>query len=89
MCIRDSSDTLRKLLEGVVAEGSGKNAKVEGYAIGGKTATSVSYTHLDVYKRQGVACYVAKKSGQNPDTYFDLALVAIICSVIGARIRCV
>ena len=29
---------------------------------------------------------VAKKSGQNPDTYFDLALVAIICSVIGARI---
>ena len=34
----------------------------------------------------GVACYVAKKSGQNPDTYFDLALVAIICSVIGARI---
>lgn len=34
----------------------------------------------------GVACYAAKKSGQNPDTYFDLALVAIICSVIGARI---
>ena len=33
-----------------------------------------------------VASYVAKKSGQNPDTYFDLALVAIICSVIGARI---
>ena len=29
---------------------------------------------------------MAKKSGQNPDTYFDLALVAIICSVIGARI---
>ena len=33
-----------------------------------------------------VASYMAKKSGQNPDTYFDLALVAIVCSVIGARI---
>lgn len=34
----------------------------------------------------GIACLVAKKTGQNPDTYFDLAIVAIICSVIGARI---
>lgn len=34
----------------------------------------------------GIACVVAKKTGQNPDTYFDLAIVAIICSVIGARI---
>ena len=34
----------------------------------------------------GIACIVAKKTGQNPDTYFDLAIVAIICSVIGARI---
>lgn len=33
-----------------------------------------------------LACLVAKKTGQNPDTYFDLAIVAIICSVIGARI---
>ena len=35
-----TSQTMRKLLEGVVAEGSGKNAYVEGYRIGGKTATS-------------------------------------------------
>lgn len=33
-----------------------------------------------------LACLVAKKTGQNPDTYFDLAIVAIICSVVGARI---
>lgn len=36
----ETSETMRMLLESVVAEGSGKNAYVEGYRIGGKTATS-------------------------------------------------
>ena len=36
----ETSKTMRMLLEKVVSEGSGKNAKIEGYAIGGKTATS-------------------------------------------------
>ena len=35
-----TSQTMRELLESVVSEGSGKNAYVEGYRIGGKTATS-------------------------------------------------
>jgi phosphatidylglycerol:prolipoprotein diacylglycerol transferase len=33
-----------------------------------------------------VAMKEAKRSGQNPDDYFDLAIIAIICSLIGARI---
>ena len=36
----ETSKTMLKLLESVVSEGSGKNAYVEGYSIGGKTATS-------------------------------------------------
>ena len=36
----ETSKTMQKLLESVVFEGSGKNAYVEGYSIGGKTATS-------------------------------------------------
>ncbi len=34
------SQTLRGVLESVVSQGSGKNAYIEGYTIGGKTATS-------------------------------------------------
>lgn len=37
---QETSKTLRELLEAVVAEGSGKNGQVEGYRVGGKTATS-------------------------------------------------
>lgn len=36
----ETSATMRALLESVVSEGGGKNAAVEGYRIGGKTATS-------------------------------------------------
>ena len=36
----ETSATMRELLEGVVSNGSGKNAQVEGFLVGGKTATS-------------------------------------------------
>lgn len=36
----ETSTTIRYLLEKVVSEGSGKNAALEGFSIGGKTATS-------------------------------------------------
>lgn len=36
----NTSRTVREILESVVSEGSGKNAYIEGYEIGGKTATS-------------------------------------------------
>lgn len=36
----ETSETMRALLKSVVEEGSGKNGYIEGYSIGGKTATS-------------------------------------------------
>ncbi len=40
ICSEETSATMRAVLEKVVSEGTGKNAKVEGFEIGGKTATS-------------------------------------------------
>ena len=37
---KETSKTVRQILEKVVAEGSGRNAKIQGIAVGGKTATS-------------------------------------------------
>jgi phosphatidylglycerol:prolipoprotein diacylglycerol transferase len=33
-----------------------------------------------------LASHQAKKTGQDPDTYFDLALIDIVCALIGARL---
>lgn len=33
-----------------------------------------------------IAVWEAKKTGQNPDDYYDFAMYAVICSIIGARI---
>lgn len=37
---KETSETMQMLLESVVSQGSGKNAYIKGYQIGGKTATS-------------------------------------------------
>lgn len=40
ICSEQTSENMRTLLEKVVSEGTGKNSKLEGFEIGGKTATS-------------------------------------------------
>jgi len=58
---KQTSDTLREILEGVVSEGTGRNAYVKGYRVGGKTGTSET-TQEDVY----VASFAAIAPADNP-----------------------
>lgn len=47
---KQTSDTLKTILEGVVSIGTGKNARVPGYKIGGKTGTSETLESQKVLK---------------------------------------
>ena len=47
ICSTETSEKMRYLLEKVVSEGSGKNAAIEGFEIGGKTATSQTLPRSD------------------------------------------
>ena len=47
---RETSDTMCKLIESVVTEGTAKNANVAGFSVGGKTGTSEK---IDVFDENG------------------------------------
>jgi len=58
---KDTSDLLRELLEGVVNDGTGRNAYVSGYRVAGKTGTSQT-TEQDRY----IASFCAFAPADNP-----------------------
>lgn len=63
ICKEETSETMRYLLEKVVSEGSGKNAAVEGFEIGGKTATSQT---LPRSERQYISSFLGFAPASNP-----------------------
>ena len=67
----ETSETMRYILEQVVAEGSGKNGAVEGYRIGGKTATSQTLP-------RGSGKYIASFLGFAPADDPQILAIAII-----------
>lgn len=66
-----TSETVRSLLERVVSEGTGKNAKIEGFSIGGKTATSQT---LPRSANKYIASFLGFAPAKNPQV---LAMVII------------
>ncbi|MBO5337610.1 MAG: peptidoglycan glycosyltransferase [Lachnospiraceae bacterium] len=58
-----TSETMRSILELVVSEGTGQNGKVEGFRIGGKTATSQT---LPRGSGRYIASYVGFAPADNP-----------------------
>lgn len=67
----ETSETLQMLLEKVVSEGGGSKAAVEGYSVGGKTATSQT---LPRGSGRYIASFVGFSPADNPEV---LALVVI------------
>lgn len=67
----ETSETMRYILEQVVADGSGRNGAVEGYRIGGKTATSQTLP-------RGSGKYIASFLGFAPANDPQVLAVAII-----------
>ncbi len=59
----ETSATMRTLLESVVSEGGGKNAYIEGYRIGGKTATSQT---LPRSAHKYIASFIGFAPADNP-----------------------
>ena len=66
---------------GIYLERVGKNISVFGFEIAfyGITIAAAMLAGL------GLAMRMAKKTGQNPDDYFNLGLIAIVSALIGAR----
>lgn len=64
ICSEETSDTLRELLEGVVSEGGGNKAYIEGYEIAGKTATSQT---LPRSANQYISSFLGFAPAQNPN----------------------
>ena len=61
-----ASRMLAEMLEGVVTEGSGKNAYIEGYKVGGKTGTAQKYEDGRVAAGKYVSSFVGFFPSDNP-----------------------
>lgn len=71
ICTAETSETMHYLLEKVVSEGTGKNAKIEGFSIGGKTATSQTLPRSD---HKYISSFLGFAPADNPQV---LVLVVI------------
>ena len=67
---------------GIFMENVGKTVTVFGFDI----AYYGIVIGIGVLAGIAMATFLAKKTGQDPDTYYDLALYAVILAVVGARI---
>ncbi|NLJ88316.1 MAG: PASTA domain-containing protein [Epulopiscium sp.] len=68
---KETSDTMKKILESVVAEGTGNKAYIPGYRIGGKTATSEK---LPRSSKKYIASFLAFAPAEDPQV---MALIII------------
>ena len=65
---------LAEMLEGVVSDGSGKKAYIEGYKVGGKTGTAQKYEDGHIAAGKYVSSFVGFFPSDNPQ-YLALVIV--------------
>ncbi len=70
----ETSEIMRSILEGVVKNGGGKNAYVEGYRIGGKTGTAQKYENGVIAQGKYVSSFIGFAPADNPQ-YVALMIV--------------
>ena len=66
---------------GIYLENVGKSISIFGFEIAFYGITIAAATLAGLW----IAMRTAKKTGQNPDLYFDMGMLAIFCALIGAR----
>ena len=69
-----ASETLRGYLEDVVTKGSGKQAYIDGYRVGGKTGTAQKYENGRIAQGKYVMSFIGFFPSDNPQ-YLALAIV--------------
>ena len=75
-----TSATMRKLLYGVVENGGGKNAKVSGWSVGGKTGTAQIYKNGRIESNLHIGSFVGFAPAENPK-------VALLVTVNEAQVK--
>ena len=75
-----TSATMRKLLGGVVSDGGGKNAQVDGWSVGGKTGTAQIYKNGRIEKNLHIGSFVGFAPVEDPQ-------VAVLVIVDEAQVK--
>lgn len=70
----DTSATMRALLGSVVDEGGGKNAKIDGWSVGGKTGTAQIYKDGRIEKNLHIGSFVGFAPVEEP----EIAVLVIV-----------
>ena len=75
-----TSATMRRLLHGVVENGGGKNAKISGWSVGGKTGTAQIYKNGRIESNLHIGSFVGFAPAENPK-------VALLVTVNEAQVK--
>lgn len=69
-----TSNVINRLLESVVSNGGGKNAKIDGYSLAGKTGTAQKYENNAIAEGKYIASFIGYMPAEDPE-YLVLVVI--------------